>query len=276
MSSQDLLARYLAPTSAFAPLDGMRVHHTRQGHGPPIVLLHGSGASLHVFDAVAEQLATHLEVLALDLPGFGLTGARPDRDYTIGKFVSLVHRFVEEQVEGRFVIAGHSLGGQIAWTYALEHADRLRGLVLMNATGYPDHSAPAALRLARNPLLRPVLRRWGPRRATAKSLAALVGPGSDAVDDAMVDRVHALTSRPGNRGAFVDFANTVQADRSGEIPRIATPTLVLRSDLVDGQHFARDIRGSREVVLSGVGHLMPVEAPAAVSDAILEFVAELD
>ncbi len=174
------------------------------------------------------------------------------------------------------MIAGHSLGGQIAWTYALEHADRLRGLVLMNATGYPDHSAPAALRLARNPLLRPVLRRWGPRTATAKSLAALVGPGSDAVDDAMVDRVHALTSRPGNRGAFVDFANTVQADRSGEIPRIATPTLVLRSDLVDGQHFARDIRGSREVVLSDVGHLMPVEAPAAVSDAILEFVAELD
>jgi pimeloyl-ACP methyl ester carboxylesterase len=49
---------------------------------------------------------------------------------------------------------------------------------------------------------------------------------------------------------------------------------VLRSDLVDGQHFARDIGASREVVLPGVGHLMPAEAPDAVSDAILTFASD--
>jgi pimeloyl-ACP methyl ester carboxylesterase len=268
---------YLTLRSRFATLDGMRVHHTRLGRGEPILLLHGSGASLHIFDPIAERLASSLEVVRLDLPGFGLTGPRPDRDYTIAAYVSLLHRFAAEHLDGRFVLAGHSLGGQIAWTYALEHPDRLRGLVLMNATGYPDKAAvPAALRMARNPLLRPILRRFGSRAATAKSLGAVVGPGSAAVDDAMVDRVYALTSRPGNRAAFVDLANTDQIDRSAEIPRIRTPTLVLRSDLVDGQHFARDIRGSREVVLDGVGHLMPAEAPVAVSDAILHFVEDLE
>jgi pimeloyl-ACP methyl ester carboxylesterase len=92
----------------------------------------------------------------------------------------------------------------------------------------------------------------------------------------MIDRVHALMSRPGARRAFVDFANTDQPDRSSELPTITTPTLVVRSDLGGGQHFARDIPRSREVVLHGIGHLMPAEAPAAVSHAITAFAAELE
>jgi len=91
------------------------------------------------------------------------------------------------------------------------------------------------------------------------------------VDDAMVDRVHALTSRPGNRSAFVDFANTDQPDRSAEIPKIAVPTLVLRSASVDGQHFARDIPGAHERVHTGGGHLLPEEDPDWVATAIREF-----
>lgn len=267
---------YLQPTSAFAAIDGMRVHHTRSGGGgPPIVLLHGSGASLHVFDHLAEQLAPRFEVIRLDLPGFGLTGPRPDRDYTVAAYVTLLDRFLAEQVPEPFVLAGHSFGGQLAWTYALDHPDRVTALVLMNATGYPEKTVPTALRLARTPLLRPLLRRWGSRTATARNLAALVGPGSGVVDDAMVERVHTLMSLPGNRSAFVDFANTHQLDRSAQIPEISTPTLVVRSDRVDGQHFARDIGGSREVVLNGVGHLMPVEAPAAVGTEITAFARDL-
>jgi pimeloyl-ACP methyl ester carboxylesterase len=266
---------YLEPESAFATVDGMHVHFTRSGDGPTIVLLHGSGSSLHSFDGVARRLEQRFDVVRLDLPGFGLTGPRPDRDYRIETYLSLLDRFLAEQVGAPFLLAGHSLGGQIAWTYGLDYPDRLLGLVLMNATGYPEKSLPPAFRLARNPLLRPILRRWGSRTATARSLAAVVGPDSDVVDDEMVERVHTLLSRPGNRSAFVDLANTEQTDRSADIARIKVPTLVLRSDLVDGQHFARDIAGSREVVLTGVGHLMPVEAPEAVADAILAFTADV-
>jgi pimeloyl-ACP methyl ester carboxylesterase len=94
------------------------------------------------------------------------------------------------------------------------------------------------------------------------------------VDDGMIDRVHAMAGRPGNRGAFVDFANTDQVDRSQEIARLSVPTLVVRGDLIDGQHFARDILGSREVVLPGVGHLLPEEAPDELADAVLSFIDE--
>jgi pimeloyl-ACP methyl ester carboxylesterase len=275
--SDTTAAPYLEPGSAFAELEGMRIHYTRDaadGSRATIVLLHGSGASLHIFDPIAARLARQFEVIRVDLPGFGLTGARPDGDYTIEAYVRLLDRFLDRHAGGPVVLVGHSLGGRIAWTYALEHAGRLSGLVLMNATGYPEKSVPLALRLPRNPLLRPILRRVGSRRMTAKNLRSAVGANSNAVDDTMIDRVHALMSRPGNRGAFVDFANTDQRDRSAEIRRITTPTLVLRSDQIDGQHFARDIAGSDEVVLGGVGHLMPAEAPDAVADAITAFVTE--
>ena len=269
---------YLEPSSAFAELDGMRVHYAREGSNglsATIVLLHGSGASLHIFTPISTQLAREFEVVRLDLPGFGLTGPRPDGDYTIEAYVRFLDRFLESHTNGPVILAGHSLGGQIAWTYALERAGRLNGLVLMNATGYPEKSVPLALRLPRNPFLRPLLRRVGSRRATAQNLRGAVGPDSNAVDDAMIDRVHTLMSRPGNRSAFVAFANTDQRDRSTEIGTITTPTLVLRSDLIDGQHFARDIAGSHEIVLAGVGHLMPAEAPVAVTDAITEFVTTI-
>jgi pimeloyl-ACP methyl ester carboxylesterase len=171
------------------------------------------------------------------------------------------------------VLVGNSLGGHIAWRYTLDFPDRVRGLVLVNATGYPEKSLPDAIRLARNPVIGRLLRRWGPRGAVARNLRGAVGR-TGVVDDAMIDRVHAMAGRPGNRGAFVDFANTDQVDRSREISLVSVPTLVVRGELIDGQHFARDIAGSREVVLHGVGHLLPEEAPAELADAVLSFIGE--
>jgi pimeloyl-ACP methyl ester carboxylesterase len=263
-------------TSGFVEMDGMKLHFRREGQGPTILLLHGSGSSLHIFDGATALLAEDFDVVRVDLPGFGVTGARPDRDYSVGAYVSFLDRFTDALGLDRFLVVGHSFGGQVAWTYALAHPDRLTGMVLMNATGYPDKDVPLVLRLARNPLTRPIIRHLGSRAATQRSLSGLVGPGSRAVDEAMVDRVHALTSTPAAKQALIDFASTEQPDRSAEIANISTPTLVLRSNLVRGQHFGRDIRTSSEVLLPDVGHLMPAEAPRAVSGAIRRFAQTLD
>lgn len=255
----------------FVGLDGLRVHYRRSGQGPVLLLLHGSGSSLDGFERVASLLSGSFDVIRPDLPGFGLTGPRPDRDYRIATYASTVVRFMEALGVARYAVVGSSLGGNIAWHLALDHPERISGLVLINATGYPGKSLPAAFRLARNPVLRPLLRRWSPRGATARGLRASVGSGSTVVDGAMVDRVHSLMSRPGNRSALVDLANTDQPDRSREIPRISTPTLVLRSAVIDGQHFARDIGTCLELVHPDTGHLLPEEAPGWVADAVADF-----
>jgi pimeloyl-ACP methyl ester carboxylesterase len=251
----------------------MRVRYVREGTGPPIVMLHGSGSSLDAFDAVARRVRGRCEVVRIDLPGFGLTGPRPDRDYRIDTYIRFLDQLLEQLQIGSAVLVGNSLGGNIAWQYALDFPERVRGLVLVNATGYPEKSLPDAIRLARNPVIGQLLRWWGPRGGVARNLRSAVGR-KGVVDDAMIDRVHAMASRPGNRGAFVDFANTDQVDRSQEISRISVPTLVVRGDLIDGQHFGRDVAGSREVVLRGVGHLLPEEAPAELADAVLSFIDE--
>jgi len=257
--------------SRFVFVGDLQIHYQRAGHGPAVLLLHGSGSSLHSFDRIAALLAGRFEVIRLDLPGSGLTGPRLDRDYRIGTYVATVAGFVATLDLSSVAVVGNSLGGNIAWNFALDHPDLVDALVLINATGYPEKSLPDGVRLARNPLLRPLLRRWMPRRAVERSLRSAVGPRSTIVDDAMVDRVHRLTSRPGNRSALIDLANTDQRDRSAEIPRIAAPTLILRSASVDGQHFGRDITGSVELVHPDGGHLLPEEDPAWVAEAIRGF-----
>lgn len=259
------------PDSRFVSLAGMRLHYKRAGSGPAILLLHGSGSSLHGFERVTEFLSSSFEVIRLDLPGFGLTGPRADRDYRVSQYAATVAEFMSALALDRCSLVGNSLGGNIGWNLALDAPARIENLVLINATGYPEKSLPGGIRLARNPVLRPVLRRWLPRRATERGLRGVVGQGSTIVDDAMVDRVHALMSLGGNRSAFVDFANTNQPDRSRQIPEISVPTLVLRSAVIDGQRFSRDIPGARELVHPSGGHLLPEEDPEWVARAVRGF-----
>jgi len=263
------------PDSRFVEVDGLRIHYKRAGHGPALVLLHGSASSLQHFDRATDLLSNSFDVIRPDLPAFGLTGPRKDRDYRIPAYAATVAGFMEALGVPRYAVAGNSLGGNIAWNVALDHPERLTGLVLVNATGYPEKTVPAGMRLTRNPLLRPLLRRVMPRRAIERNLRQAVGPSSRIVDDAMVDRAYQLMSRPGNRSAFVDFCNTDQPDRSARIPRITVPTLVLRSARIDGQRFADDIPGAQELVHPDGGHLLPEEEPRWVADAITTFLGPL-
>jgi len=258
------------PDARFASVAGLRLHYKRSGAGRAVLLLHGSGSSHHGFERVDEFLTSSFDVVALDLPGFGFTGPRPDRDYRVSAYVDTVARFMTELGLEHFAVVGSSLGGNIAWNLALASPDRIEALVLINATGYPEKSLPSGIRLARNPVLRPLLRRWLPRRATERNLRAVVGQES-VVDSAMVDRVHAMMSRPGNRSAFVDLANTDQNDTSALIPQIAAPTLVLRSSSIDGQHFGRDIPGAVERIHPTAGHLLPEEDPEWVAACVRAF-----
>lgn len=258
------------PDSQFAFVGDMRLHYKRSGSGRPVLLLHGSGSSHHGFGPVAELLSAEFDVITVDLPGFGFTGPRADRDYRVSTYVDTVAGFMTELGLERFSVVGNSLGGNIGWNLALAKPSRVESLVLINATGYPEKSLPTGIRLARNPVLRPLLRRGLPRRATERNLRALVGRPS-FVDEAMVDRVHAMMSLPGNRSAFVDLANTDQEDRSDLIRLVAVPTLVLRSVSIDGQHFGRDIAGAVELTHPTGGHLLPEEDPKWVAARIRDF-----
>ena len=261
--------------SGYETVDGLRIHYRRDGRGPALLLLHGTTSSLEHFDHAAAILENSFDVIRPDLPGFGLTGARPDRDYRIRTYAATMARFMSQLGITCYAVAGNSLGGNIAWNLALDHRPgSIAALVLVNATGYPDKTLPLGMRLARNPIARPLMRAWMPRRMVEGGLRQAVGKDSAIVDDAMIDRVHRLWNYDGNRSAFIDFVNTDQPDRSAQIPGIGVPTLVLRSASIDGQYFARDIPGAREVVHPDTGHLLPEENPAWFAEQVSAFLSD--
>ncbi|NKY28603.1 alpha/beta fold hydrolase [Nocardia gamkensis] len=277
MSRRAAADDYIDSDSRFAIVEGRNLHYKRAGTGPSVCLLHGSGSSLHCFDQVAAALSSSFDVIRPDLPGFGLTGPRADRDYRIQTFAETVAAFLDAIAVSKASLVGNSLGGNIAWNFALDYPQRVDRLVLINATGYPGKSLPLALWLARNPACRVLMRKLSSRSATERNLRSAVGSRKSVVDDAMVDRVHAMLTRPGNQEAFIDFANTEQIDRTAEIPAIEASTLVLRSASVDGQYFSRDIAGSVERIHPSGGHLLPDEDPDWVTSALLNFLtAEAD
>jgi pimeloyl-ACP methyl ester carboxylesterase len=258
--------------SLYAVVDGLPVRYRRAGRGPAVLLLlHGTTSSLEHFDRATAILQGCFDVIRPDLPGFGLTGARRDRDYRVATYAATMASFMAELGVERYALAGNSLGGNIAWNMALDYPRHLSALVLVNATGYPEKTLPLGMRLARNPVARPLMRAVMPRRMVESGLRQSVGPHSTIVDDAMVDRVHRMWNRDGNRSAFVDFVNTDQSDRSTELSSIDVPTLVLRSAGIDGQHFARDIPGAIEAIAPDTGHLLPEENPAWFAEHVATF-----
>ncbi|MBL4905497.1 MAG: alpha/beta hydrolase, partial [Flavobacteriaceae bacterium] len=109
---------YANAPSAFISVDGMDVHYRDEGNvsdSIPIVLIHGTGASLHTFNDWATVLKKEHRVIRMDLPAFGLTGPFPNRDYSINHYVSFLAHFLNEKKIDKCILAGNSLGGRIVW-----------------------------------------------------------------------------------------------------------------------------------------------------------------
>ena len=92
-SVAELSARWAPPPSQFIALQGMQVHVRDQGprdDAEPIVLIHGTSASLHTWEGWVAALKGTRRVISMDLPAFGLTGPAPDGDYSIERYVAFV------------------------------------------------------------------------------------------------------------------------------------------------------------------------------------------
>lgn len=270
-----LEAKYGGPASRYLDLPGdLRVHYRDQGKadGPVVVLVHGFAASLHTWEPWVERLAPDYRVISLDLPGHGLT--RAPEGYTAAQAtnVAVVDQVTRELRAERFVLVGNSMGGGVAWAYALAHPGRLRGLVLVDAAGWPrdtkgGEKPPLAFKLLGNPAGRALLRKVNPRPLAARGL-----PGAyvdeTLVTPALVDRYVELALAPGHRAILT-------SGRDGPRRRvdkalfgtIKTPTLVMHGeadtviDVAAGRGLAAAIPGARLVTYPGVGHVPMEQIP---------------
>ena len=129
----------------------MPVHFRINGEGEPLVLIHGTGASLHTWESWTTILEKDFQIISLDIPAFGLTGPNLTGDYSLENYAHFLDSFLKKMRIEKFSIAGNSLGGAIAWKYATIFPEKIKNLILIDAAGYPrTKSLPLAFRLAKN------------------------------------------------------------------------------------------------------------------------------
>ena len=280
-SVKQLSERWALPPSSFLPVNGMQVHLRDEGprEDPnPIVLLHGTSDSLHTWAGWSEDLRRQRRVIRFDLPAFGLTGPDPRSDYSIAAYVRFVIAVVDTLGVKSFVLAGNSLGGQIAWATAVAHPGRVVSLVLVDAAGYPlqPQSVPIGFRVARTPGLRKVMEFILPRGVVQESLRNVYGDPSKVTPE-LVDRFYELTLRQGNRAALGSRMEQKLSGDESQIKTLKVPTLIVWGakdrliPLENGRRFAADIRNSQLVVFDNLGHVPQEEDAQATVKAVRQF-----
>jgi pimeloyl-ACP methyl ester carboxylesterase len=273
-------AKYGAAPSQFVDIgNGLTVHVRDEGlrDAPVIVLLHGSNSDLHTWDAWTKALTPKYRVIRFDQIGHGLTGPSPTRDYSANAFADTVDRLTTKLGVQKFVLAGNSMGGWVAWEYARRHSGRLNGLVLIDAGGAPEaanKNLPIGFRIAQTPVLRDLMLHFTPRSVVASSLHHSVS-NQAIVTEAAINRYWNLLRYPGNRQATIDrFASPRMAGKRDDIACIVVPTLILWGEQdklipVAGAHwFKATIPHSTLITYPGIGHL-PMEEAADKSAADL-------
>ena len=260
-----LKARWAQPPSQFIEVAGMQVHLRDEGPRDdpvPIVLLHGTSASLHTWDGWSQTLSKTRRVIRFDLPAFGLTGPNPQNDYTLKSYVNFVTAVMDKLGVQRFVLGGNSLGGQIAWETAHALPARVERLILVDSGGYAfvPKSLPAGFQIARMPVLRNLMPYTLPRGIVQNSIENVYGDPS-LVQPALIDRYYDLTLRAGNRNALSYRLDQGYVSDEAKIKSLKLPTLILwgaKDRLIppeSGQNFARDIAGSKLVMFEALGHV---------------------
>jgi pimeloyl-ACP methyl ester carboxylesterase len=277
-SRATLEARYARGPGDFVEAAGLRMHVRDTGPrtAPVIILLHGFGASLHTWDAWAAALEPDYRVIRMDLPGAGLTGSDPTADYSDVRGMTVLLALMQKLGVSQATLAGHSMGGRLAWRFAAAHPAQVQRLVLLAPDGYASDGAeygkapavPLSMQLLPFVLPKPLMR-MSLEPAYAKPAV---------LSDALVDRYHDLMLAPGVRSAMVaKLEQSMLPDPAPLLGRINAPALLLWGEqdamipVSNANDYLHALPAATLVKFPGVGHLVHEEASVASLASLKEF-----
>ena len=261
-----------------------------EGHGPPILLLHGYADSADTWRLVLARLAREGQrAVAVDLPGFG--GADPLASGAIlpqlDEFAADALRYAGGRPRQGAVVVGNSLGGCVAIRLAERHRARLAGVL---------GAAPAGMQMSRliylverDPVLRSLLALPAPvpgvvlRAAVARLYVQLAFASARRVDPQMISTFTSHHRQRAKVASYLDIAHRLVPElrSSLSLDRIDTPLLLVWGDRdrllfhQGAQQIIDAVPGSRLELLNGVGHCPQVETPERFTELLLEFVDSL-
>lgn len=277
--SMSLINKYLK-------IGNLRVRYLTAGEGgPPLVLVHGLGASAEVWKDNIRELAAGYRVYAPDLIGFGHTD-KPDIKYSPFDFLAFLKDFIDALGLEKVNMIGQSLGGGISLLYAIENPDRVNKLILVDSAGL-GREMTLPMRLGSISLLS----RWF--KVSKPVLEALIKRlvyNPEVITSGLVDLYYKLLSQPDAMRTISRVLSSV-ANLAGakkdvlglirdRLDTIKSPTLIVwgKEDrilpLEHGIHGQQQIAGSRLYVFEQCGHIPNLEKPQEFNEAVLKFLGE--
>ncbi len=268
-------------TDDYLDLDGLRLHYLAAGDGEPIVLLHGWPTSSFLWRNVMPVMAERHRVIALDLPGFGLSDKPLDVSYSFRYY----YRVLDEALNALGIEAAsfvvHDLGGPVGLYWACRHPERLRRLAILNTLVYPDFSwavmlfvAACRLPVVRSFMASPQGLRFAMRLGVADprhlSEEAVVGVQTPF---ASLEARRALLKAGGNLSpkGFREIA--------AKLPTLDVPVRIVYGerdrilpDVAKTMHrIQKDLPQAEITALADCGHFLQEERPAEVGRLLADF-----
>ncbi|RLF16554.1 MAG: alpha/beta hydrolase [Thermoprotei archaeon] len=253
----------------YVDADGVKVSYRESGGGEPVVVfVHGAlGSSLTWVYQLKAAKEGGFKALALDLPGHGesedLVG-----EVDIARLAEIVEKFMDALGVERAVLVGHSMGGAIAMTMAVDHPQRLSGLVLAN-TGAKLGVLPEILE--------------GLEKDYQRTVAEVIAPlaFSRRTDPKLVEASIAEMLKVPLHVALRNFKACNSFDLRSKLGEVRAPTLIIAGDedrltpLKWAEYLRNNIEGARLKVIEGCGHIAMLEKPLEFNRALMDFLARL-
>lgn len=271
----DVIAKYRNSASFIYELpSGAQAHIRDEGNkqAPPLLLIHGSNASLHTWEPWVRELGAHYRIISFDLPGHGLTGATPEDDYSVEAMSRFTREIADLFALDRVFVAGNSMGGAVALQFALDNPKRVAALIPVSSSGMtrdPDETSVGAFNLVGSSLGRMMMRYVTPKFVLASTLRGVVADPDNFVTDEMVERYWETLRMTGSRDATIKrFAGyQTRASLEPHLGKIKVPTLLLwgqQDQLIKVKYGIRmnaAISRSHLIIYPQAGHLAHEELP---------------
>lgn len=238
------------------------------GAGDPIILIHGFLGSYLDFDAIVDGLSTFRKVYVIDLPGFGLSRASLEGDYSKKGYADLVSDLMHILNLNLADVLGHSMGGEVALNLAYYHPERVKSLILVDSMGYSKMNFLPSL-VEDNEFLNHVLMRYGFQTYLVQRFLYRQKLGD--VSKFNRESFHLSFSLINHISPAFLYRFNLQDDSgalSGKIRDIKSRTLIVWGEkdriapVTDGERFKIDIPGSELEIITGVGHSPMLENPS--------------